>query len=114
LCYASSSFNQHEEEHFMKMKSLSLLLIAIGLVGCASNQVAKTSTQGARTEVCKATTEAEIESLFDRWNQSLQTGDSHKVAANYAERSILLPTFSNKPRLTSTTSWRTAPLARLT
>jgi hypothetical protein len=38
--------------------------------------------------------------LFDRWNQSLQTGDPGKVVANYAERSILLPTVSNKPRLT--------------
>ncbi len=84
----------------MKMKSLSLLLIAIGLVGCASNQAAHTGTQGARTESCKATTEAEIASLFDRWNQALQTGDPHKVVANYAERSILLPTVSNKPRLT--------------
>jgi len=39
--------------------------------------------------------------LFDRWNRSLQTGDPHKVVANYAERSILLPTVSNKPRLTA-------------
>ena len=38
--------------------------------------------------------------MFDRWNQSLQTGDPHKVVANYSERSILLPTVSNKPRLT--------------
>ncbi len=41
----------------------------------------------------------EISALFDRWNRSLQTGDPHKVVANYAERSILLPTVSNKPRL---------------
>src|SRR5690606_38373750 len=39
--------------------------------------------------------------LFERWNSSLQTGDPHKVVANYAERSILLPTLSNKPRLTA-------------
>lgn len=54
----------------------------------------------AQTETCKATTEQEIASLFDRWNQSLQTGDPHAIVANYAERSILLPTVSNKPRLT--------------
>ena len=70
------------------------------LVGCAANQVAQTRAQGVRTESCKAISEAEIASLFDRWNQSLQTGDPHKVVANYAERSILLPTASNKPRLT--------------
>ncbi len=39
--------------------------------------------------------------MFERWNRSLQTGDPQKVAANYAERSILLPTVSNKPRLTA-------------
>ena len=65
----------------MKIKSLSMFVIAATLVGCAS-------TQGARVESCKAVTEQEIVSLFDRWNQSLQTGDPHKVVANYAERSI--------------------------
>src|SRR5881394_3402854 len=84
----------------MKMKFVSLFLIATALIGCQSNQVAQTAAQGARMESCKATTEAEIAALFDRWNQSLQTGDPHKVVANYAERSILLPTVSNKPRLT--------------
>ena len=45
-------------------------------------------------------TEEEIAALFDRWNDSLKTGDPAKVVDNYAERSILLPTVSNKPRLT--------------
>lgn len=44
-------------------------------------------------------TENDIAALFDRWNESLQTGDPAKVVDNYAERSILLPTVSNKPRL---------------
>lgn len=48
---------------------------------------------------CKAVTETEIAALFDRWNASLATGDSKKVVANYATDSILLPTVSNKPRL---------------
>ena len=30
----------------------------------------------------------------------MQTGDPKKVVANYANKSILLPTVSNKPRLT--------------
>ncbi|RFP62922.1 MAG: SgcJ/EcaC family oxidoreductase [Limnothrix sp. CACIAM 69d] len=55
---------------------------------------------GAPATTCKVANEAEITALFDRWNQSLQTGDPEKVVANYAERSILLPTVSNKPRLT--------------
>lgn len=71
------------------------------LAGCASNQIARPHTEdGERTESCKKVSEAEIGALFDRWNQSLQTGDPHQVVANYAHRSILLPTVSNKPRLT--------------
>jgi uncharacterized protein (TIGR02246 family) len=82
------------------MKRLLIsFFIATALTGCTSNQVAQTNAQAPRTESCKATSEAEIASLFERWNQSLQTGDPHKVVANYAERSILLPTLSNKPRL---------------
>jgi len=42
----------------------------------------------------------EVEALFDRWNKSLLSGDPAKVVANYADKSILLPTMSNKPRLT--------------
>jgi len=42
----------------------------------------------------------DIISLFDRWNQSLHTGDPQKVVANYAELSILLPTASDIPRFT--------------
>jgi uncharacterized protein (TIGR02246 family) len=74
--------------------------IALVLAGCVSTPSGSDPAAG-RTEVCKATTEQEIGALFDRWNQSLQTGDPHKVVANYAERSILLPTVSNKPRLTA-------------
>lgn len=55
----------------------------------------------ARTQECKATSEQEISALFERWNRSLQTGDPRKVVANYAARSVLLATVSNKPRLTA-------------
>jgi uncharacterized protein (TIGR02246 family) len=55
----------------------------------------------ARSEVCHATSEKQVASLFERWNASLQTGDPKKVVANYASKSILLPTVSNKPRLTA-------------
>jgi uncharacterized protein (TIGR02246 family) len=54
----------------------------------------------ARTETCHATSEKQIAGLFDRWNASLQSGDPKKVVANYAPKSILLPTVSNTPRLT--------------
>jgi len=85
------------------MKVIFFTLLAIGsllITGCttitSTNNQASTGCAETRT----ATTEQEIASLFDRWNQSLQTGDPQKVVANYAERSILLPTVSNKPRLT--------------
>lgn len=55
----------------------------------------------ARSEVCKATSEKEVAALFDRWNASLQTGEPRKVVQNYARKSILLPTVSNKPRLSA-------------
>jgi uncharacterized protein (TIGR02246 family) len=85
----------------MKTTASVLLVIFILVVfGCATNTAQNASQSPVRTETCKAATEEEIASLFDRWNQSLQTGDPHKVVANYAERSILLPTVSNKPRLT--------------
>jgi uncharacterized protein (TIGR02246 family) len=53
----------------------------------------------AKTETCQLASEKQIAALFDRWNDSLKTGDPQKVVANYAPRSILLPTVSNKPRL---------------
>jgi uncharacterized protein (TIGR02246 family) len=80
-------------------KTVAFSLVALGtvLAGCASNP--PDSTPLARTEVCKASSEQEVAALFDRWNQSLQTGDPHKVVANYAEKSVLLATVSNTPRL---------------
>jgi uncharacterized protein (TIGR02246 family) len=75
-------------------------LVLIQLVGCAFRQIETSSPQIARREHCKPASKAEIAALFDNWNQALQTGDVRKVVALYAERSILLPTISNKPRLT--------------
>jgi uncharacterized protein (TIGR02246 family) len=81
----------------MRKTVVSTFLAAGALLGgCASYPPGSAS---ARTEVCKATSEQEVAALFDRWNQSLQTGDAHKVVANYAEKSVLLPTVSNTPRL---------------
>jgi uncharacterized protein (TIGR02246 family) len=40
----------------------------------------------------------EIASLFDNWNQALQTRDPKQVAALYAQDGILLPTVSNQVR----------------
>ncbi len=90
----------------MNKNWLTLVLAPVVLAGCSSTGVPANTADTAPksvavTETCKATSEAEIAALFDRWNASLLTGDPHKVVANYAERSILLPTVSNKPRLTA-------------
>jgi len=50
------------------------------------------------TQDCVKTDQQEIAGLFDRWNNSLQTGDAHKVAENYLSDAVLLPTLSNKVR----------------
>jgi uncharacterized protein (TIGR02246 family) len=73
---------------------LHLLIIAGAVVAATSPHVL------ARSETCHATSEKEIAALFDRWNNTLRSGDPKKVVANYATKSILLPTVSNEPRLT--------------
>lgn len=85
------------------MKKIPIIIVSLALVtfvGCASNKIIPSSPSVANYEHCKPASEAEIAALFDRWNQALQTGDPIKVVSLYAERSILLPTLSNKPRLT--------------
>jgi len=85
------------------MKSFFSTLLVIGslfITGCTAIKSTNNQSVTGCPETCVATTEQEIAALFDRWNQSLQTSDPQKVVTNYAERSILLPTVSNKPRLT--------------
>ena len=67
----------------------SIAVATLLLAGCASQP----------TEACVETTEQEIEALFVRWNNSLQAGAS-QVVANYAVRSVLVPTLLNQLRLT--------------
>ncbi|MFB2538169.1 MULTISPECIES: DUF4440 domain-containing protein [unclassified Acinetobacter] len=52
------------------------------------------------SQVCKVTSEAEIATLFERWNKTLKTGNSNTVLSNYAKDSVLIPTVSNKVRFT--------------
>ncbi len=85
-----------------KFVTVPLTIASMLLAGCAANArhtpVTPSGTPPAIS--CKATSEAEIAGLFDRWNRSLQTGDPHKVESNYAKDSVLLPTLSNAVRLT--------------
>lgn len=52
------------------------------------------------TATCEAVNKEQVAALFDRCNASLQTLKSDEVVKNYAEDAVLLPTVSNKPRLT--------------
>jgi hypothetical protein len=84
----------------MKLNHVIVIAVCVVSAGCGSIREPQIPTHAAYVESCKETNEEEIASLFDRWNQSLHTGVPSKVVSNYAERSILLPTVSNKPRLT--------------
>lgn len=81
----------------MRITAVLLIAVVAGLAGCASVQSGKGD---GHAQSCKRTSEQEIADLFERWNRSLQSGDVQAVVANYAERSILLPTVSNTPRIT--------------
>ena len=85
---------------FVKLSAGALAIAAAA--GCSTGhpQKADAHTSGPRVEVCKKASEGEIASLFDRWNTALQSGNAKSVVALYDEGSILLPTVSNKPRLT--------------
>jgi uncharacterized protein (TIGR02246 family) len=83
------------------MKPFGMVAVVLALAGCATNPGTPIKGQVADTEKCQRASEQDIATLFDRWNQSLLTRDPHKVVANYAPRSILLPTVSNQPRITA-------------
>ena len=57
------------------MKPFGIVVLSFSLAGCAAQQGQPLNAQAARTETCKVSSEQEIAALFDRWNQSLQTGD---------------------------------------
>jgi uncharacterized protein (TIGR02246 family) len=73
---------------------MKLALAALIAITAVAPALADTSV------ICKATSEADIKGLFDRWNNSLKTGNPDEVVKNYAPDAILLATVSNKPRLT--------------
>ena len=84
------------------MKTITALRFAtvFVLAGCVSG-TPQSAPATSPTETCKAASREEIAGLFDRWNRSLQSGDPHQVVGNYADGSILLPTLSNKVRVTA-------------
>ncbi|HPY41038.1 MAG TPA: SgcJ/EcaC family oxidoreductase [Thiolinea sp.] len=86
----------------MNKSLLNPVIFSSLLLGaCTTNEAKLTEESRGGKAGCKTVSEQEIGALFDRWNKSLQTGDAKQVVANYYEKSILLPTVSNKPRLTA-------------
>lgn len=57
-------------------------------------------TLAEQTQSCASINTAQVESLFDRWNNSLATHQSAEVVKNYSKDSVLLATLANDPRLT--------------
>lgn len=78
------------------MKKLTFLLILLTLF---SNAIF--ADKKAVGVSCVDVNESDISKLFDRWNDSLKTGDASLVADNYIKDAVLLPTVSNKVRLTN-------------
>lgn len=72
-----------------------------GLIGLMIAGVLTSSAAFAQnTTSCVKMTEKEVAGMFDRWNDSLKTGDAKTVSQNYLSDAVLLPTLSNKARLT--------------
>ncbi len=70
------------------------------LIWAAPLLLATTGAMAADKTQCVTTDKAQIEGLFDRWNAALKTGKSANVAKLYQHDAVLLPTVSNKVRLT--------------
>jgi uncharacterized protein (TIGR02246 family) len=78
-----------------KLAIAIILTLSILTTSCAKRMQTVT-TPLAKT--CHNITKKEVSELFDRWNDSLKTGKSEEVAANYTDDAYLLPTLSNQPR----------------
>lgn len=70
------------------------------LVAVSSLLLVSGSVSATTTPDCVRATTTQIEELFNTWNNVLQTGDAKKVADTYLSDAVLLPTLSNKTRLT--------------
>lgn len=72
-----------------------------GIIGVMIAGVLTSSVAFAQeTTPCVKMTDSEVAAMFDRWNDSLKTGDAKTVSDNYLSDAVLLPTLSDKVRLT--------------
>nr|WP_261247414.1 nuclear transport factor 2 family protein [Serratia ficaria] len=75
-------------------KKMSSVVVLLGLLSASSVVHAE-----SQVTCVKADTKT-VEKLFDRWNDSLKSGDASNVSSNYLSDAVLLPTLSNQARLT--------------
>nr|WP_262119293.1 nuclear transport factor 2 family protein [Serratia ficaria] len=75
-------------------KKMSSVVVLLGLLSASSVVHAE-----SQVTCVKADTKT-VEKLFDRWNDSLKSGDANNVSSNYLSDAVLLPTLSNQARLT--------------
>ncbi|MFM2109260.1 MAG: SgcJ/EcaC family oxidoreductase [Steroidobacteraceae bacterium] len=78
--------------------SLFMLSACAATTGLAKTKAASAGAAGATSSTCAMATEEDVADLFRKWNLSLATLDSSKVAALYWPDAVLLPTVSNVPR----------------
>ncbi|CAI2430853.1 Uncharacterized protein conserved in bacteria with a cystatin-like fold [Serratia ficaria] len=78
----------------MMSKKMSSVVVLLGLLSASSVVHAE-----SQVTCVKADTKT-VEKLFDRWNDSLKSGDANNVSSNYLSDAVLLPTLSNQARLT--------------
>ncbi len=82
------------------MRKISKIIVTtIVLVAIAGASFSAQSV--LHIEYCKNTDEQKISALFDRWNNTLKTGNPELVVNNYAPNSLLLPTLSGRARITA-------------
>jgi uncharacterized protein (TIGR02246 family) len=78
----------------MMNKKMSSVVILLWLLSASSVVHAESRVTCVKTDM------KTVEKLFDRWNDSLKSGDANNVSSNYLSDAVLLPTLSNQSRLT--------------
>jgi len=68
-----------------------VLLASFWLIPLAA---APSEAYALESQACATLTEADVEGLFQRWNQALSSGNAETVASLYEPEALLLPTLS--------------------
>ena len=83
------------------MASLVVAVLLTVTPASAASAIASTPEAALTAPIrCTPISRGEVESLFERWNAALASGDPTRVAALYSDDALLLPTLSNRARET--------------